>query len=154
EGPSVPATGAARLAATQPPAFVVEAIGTYLDTARLLGTRTAEIHLALAGNTADSAFAPESYSALDQRSRYQSMRNLTGRALRSLRATLPSLPAQVALDARALLHREDALLKRFEALAQRRIRVTRSRCHGDFHLGRVLHTGRDFVVPDFEGDRA
>ena len=69
----------------EPPAAVRDVIGAYLDSAALLGRRTAEMHLALASNVDDASFAPEPYSTLDRRSKYQSVRNLVGKTLRLLR---------------------------------------------------------------------
>ena len=56
------------------------------------------------------------------------------------------------LLAEALLEREAEILDRFSAVRSHRIDVSRIRVHGDYHLGQVLHAGRDFVIIDFEGE--
>jgi maltose alpha-D-glucosyltransferase/alpha-amylase len=37
-------------------------------------------------------------------------------------------------------------------LIQEKIEAKRIRCHGDYQLRQLLHTGKDFVVIDFEGE--
>ena len=50
------------------PPLAQELIGTYFESARLLGERTAELHLALAANLTDPDFYPEPFTTLYQRS--------------------------------------------------------------------------------------
>ena len=44
------------------------------------------------------------------------------------------------------------MLKCLRAVHETKVSARRIRCHGDLHLGEVLHTGRDFSFVDFEGD--
>src|SRR5262249_7076622 len=50
------------LIAEDPPALVEDMFGGFQETVRLLGQRTAELHLALAADTTDPAFAPEPFT--------------------------------------------------------------------------------------------
>jgi maltose alpha-D-glucosyltransferase/alpha-amylase len=138
------------LAAMEPPP-IRELFISSLAGARLLGRRTAEMHLALATAT-DDGLGTEPYSTLDQRSNYQTKRNLTGKVLRQLKLRGPRLSGKLAELAYHLLTHEAALYKRFEPLLERRLTARRCRIHGNYHLGKLLYTGKDFVVVDFEGD--
>jgi maltose alpha-D-glucosyltransferase/alpha-amylase len=137
-----------------PPAAFMELAGAYLEVARGLGRRTAELHLALASVTDDPDFAPEPFTPFYQRSIYQSMRNQLGQVFPLLKRRLDSLPPPAREDARRVLEAQSLILDRFQAVARARIVASRIRIHGDFHLGQVLHTGKDFVILDFEGEPA
>jgi maltose alpha-D-glucosyltransferase/alpha-amylase len=137
-----------------PPPVVQETLGGFLEMIRVLGHRTAELHLALASDAESADFAPEPFTTLYQRSTYQSMRNLTARVVETLRLARPGLPEDTAALADRLLARQDALGERFRALLGGRIDAARIRVHGDYHLGQVLFTGSDFVIIDFEGEPA
>ncbi len=137
------------LADAEPPRVVVDTIAGYLESARLLGLRTAELHRALASDTEDPAFAPEPLGALYQRSVYQTMRATARRAFQLARSRVREIP-----DLEEVLAYEDEALARFRRLLARKVDAQRIRCHGDFHLGQVLWTGRDFVIIDFEGEPA
>jgi maltose alpha-D-glucosyltransferase/alpha-amylase len=136
------------------PPLASELIGAYLASARLLGQRTAELHMALAQDSEDPDFAPEPFSMLYQSFLYQSMRSLTGRVFQLLGERLPHLPTALQEDAQHVLHCEAEILKRFRIMRQRTITAMRIRTHGDYHLGQLLYTGKNFVIIDFEGEPA
>jgi maltose alpha-D-glucosyltransferase/alpha-amylase len=53
-----------------------------------------------------------------------------------------------------VVSREDQIRDRFRPLRGQRIHGLRIRHHGDYHLGQVLYTGKDFMIIDYEGEPA
>ncbi len=154
ESPAPELTSLLKLAGVPSSEQAQDLIGPYLGDARLLGRRTAELHLALAGEHEDPAFAPEIFTPFYQRALYQSMRNLTEKSFSLLRGRLVSLPEDVRPQASDLLARQAELLRRFRAIAETKITSLRTRVHGDYHLGQVLRSDGDWVIIDFEGEPA
>jgi len=127
--------------------------GGYLALVRTLGTRTAELHIALGKAASDPAFRPEPATQVDvaawcARAREQAMHTLDRLAQR-----LAALPAGVRADAEQVLTRRNAIASRLAdcsgAVGKPLIRI-----HGDYHLGQVLLVQNDFVITDFEGEPA
>ena len=138
---------------SRPPEELNDIFETYLEDARLLGERTAQMHLMLAKGPAP-AFIPEPFTTLYQRSIYQRMRGLSGNIFPALRRKVPTLPDDVRDVAQLAANAEQDVAQRFRMIIDHKISGVRTRCHGDFHLGQVLHTGRDFSIIDFEGEPA
>jgi maltose alpha-D-glucosyltransferase/alpha-amylase len=136
------------------PESAVQIIGTYFEAARLLGQRTGELHLALASDPDNPDFAPEPFTPFYQRSLYQSLRNHLAQHFRLLKRELKKLPESVRPLAEKVLGLQETILARYRAVHQTPIAAQRIRSHGNYHLGHVLHTGKDFVIIDFEGEPA
>ncbi|MGH7327175.1 MAG: hypothetical protein ACREJX_02370, partial [Polyangiaceae bacterium] len=134
------------LMGTDPPPLVAAQMGGFRTTLAQLGPVIAEIHTTLAANVNDPAFAPEPYSTLDRRSKYQSLRNIAGKVLRELREKMPTFSERTRREAEAVLSLEADLFRSFEPLLHTKLGALRIRVHGNLHLGNVLYTGRTFVV--------
>jgi maltose alpha-D-glucosyltransferase/alpha-amylase len=133
-------------------AEVTDQVGTFLESARLLGVRTAELHLALASGTPGTEFSMVPMTPQYLRSLFQSIRSLALKNLRRLRKQIKTLPPDLVPVAQRVLELEPVIFQHYRKLVGQRFPAGRIRIHGDCHLGQMLWTGKDFVFLDFEGD--
>jgi maltose alpha-D-glucosyltransferase/alpha-amylase len=150
----VPPVPLLELADQEIPPLAAEMIGPYLESARLLGQRTGEMHVLLASDSRIPRFSPEPFSKLYQRSLYQSAHSLTREVFRLLNRREKTLSEETRSEGQKVLRLESRILDYFRSLVDKKITAMRIRCHGDYHLEKVLYTGKDFVIIDFEGEPA
>jgi maltose alpha-D-glucosyltransferase / alpha-amylase len=131
---------------------ISEAIGPYLESARIIGVRTAELHLALASEPDAAAFAPEPFTTHYQRSLFQSMRNQAVQSFLSLRKQFKTLPADVLPLAQKAVSLEPMIVELYRKVLALPLAARRIRTHGNCQLDQLLWTGKDFVFFNFEGD--
>jgi len=141
----------ASIAFEEAPEIIQEFIGRgFYERVVRLGQRTAEMHLALASDSSNPAFAPEYFTANYQRSLYSSLRKLVRDRFNLLESSLPKLSPEIRELSKKLLAMENEVLDCFKEIYEVRINAIKTRIHGDYHLGQVLFTGKDFVIIDFE----
>jgi maltose alpha-D-glucosyltransferase / alpha-amylase len=154
QAPPLPTASVSKLAGADLTDQAREMIGTYLESARLLGRVTAAMHVALASESADPNFRSEPSTPHSQRGLFQSVRNLTRQNFQLLSQHLKNLPSGTRTQAQQVLGLEAEVLKLFRAVYERSIDTVRIRHHGNYHLGQLLYTGKDFLIIDFEGEPA
>ncbi len=152
EGERRPSQSLVEIAGTPVPKAAERFLGNYLESIRLLGRRTADLHKALAAATTDPAFRPEPLLPFHQRGLYQSARSALGRALRTLHAQWADLPQELHQSAERLRELGSGRLTSLRDRLQQDVTAVRIRCHGNYGLDEVLCQADDFVIIDFEGN--
>jgi trehalose synthase-fused probable maltokinase len=136
-----------------------DAPNAFIEDAERLGEVTRGLHAALASDADDPSFAPEPAVPEDldrwAHRTHQSVRDAL--TLLERQVTSPSFPKDHVAEAQALVKRRDHYLGWINEIADQLgdDLGMRTRTHGDYHLGQVLHarTG-EFMVIDFEGEPA
>ena len=128
--------------------------GGYLELVRVLGKRTAELHLALATPSGDPAFEPEAITADDRQRWAEQVRAEVNQTLDMLKSDRHSLPDATQSTVDELLASRERMLDSVDTFLARAVNGAKIRHHGDYHLGQVLLSNNDFVIIDFEGEPA
>jgi maltose alpha-D-glucosyltransferase/alpha-amylase len=131
-----------------------EIFALYLSYARALGTRTADMHNAFAIDTDDPAFAREPITPADLERWVAAADRQAEAALGSLQRALGDLGEADRSLAERMAGSAAAIRQRLRDLAAAPLQASKTRLHGDYHLGQVLVARDDFYILDFEGEPA
>jgi maltose alpha-D-glucosyltransferase/alpha-amylase len=127
---------------------------TYLGQIAMLGQRTAELHRAFASEENDPNFKPEPIAAADLAAWTANAKTLAQSAFAALEKARANAAEAVLAAIDGLLTRKDECLRAIDKLGKGAIAASKTRIHGDYHLGQVLVAKNDFYIIDFEGEPA
>jgi len=125
---------------------------TASEQVKLMGRRTAEMHKALAGGASHRELQPEDFSLHYQRSLFSSMQALVREAYQTKSSFLDQLPTETQAVINRMINKKSDILDKMKRIYKKKLDVWKIRIHGNFHLGKILFTGKDIIINDFGGD--
>jgi trehalose synthase-fused probable maltokinase len=135
------------VASADPSAF--DELQVWLES---LARQTAKMHTVLARDTGDDAFAAEPVTASDLEGWVASAREMAERALQLLTEGSARFDPEAGQLARDVVDARATLLLDLPRLIRIPLSWSKTRHHGDFHLGQVLVVDKDAAILDFEGE--
>jgi maltose alpha-D-glucosyltransferase/alpha-amylase len=121
------------------------------EQARLIGVRTAELHLALAAGTGKD-LRPEPFSIHYQRGLFSAMQSLVRETYQNMARNMGSLPKDMRDRMDRIIAFRPELLDSLKKIYVKKLDTLKIRIHGNYHLGQILLTGKDLAINDFSGD--
>ncbi len=122
-----------------------------LDNSGLIGKITADMHNNLSSADDNPIFKTENFNQFYNRSLYQTIRSNVKLVFQTLKQSVNSLDKNLQELAEQALTLQDLFLNYLEKIINKKISAKKIRIHGDYHLGQLLFTGKDFIITDFEG---
>ncbi len=126
-----------------------EEFAIYVPHMRRLGSRTAEMHKALATPTDDPKFKAETLTFADVREAGESAKSLADRAFSRLQAIAADLSEDRRVPAERLLSRRQECFNLIGELVQKPQGAIKIRIHGDYCLNRLLVVKDDVIIVGF-----
>jgi maltose alpha-D-glucosyltransferase/alpha-amylase len=124
----------------------------YVQRMRQVGTRVAEMQLALASRDDIADFAPEAVTAADVQTWAAELLARAQRIFDRLAQRRHELAEADRSLADALVEERGTLAARIRRLLPEDVTAMKIRHHGDFHLGQMLIVKDDVFIIDFEGE--
>jgi maltose alpha-D-glucosyltransferase/alpha-amylase len=110
------------------------------------------MHKALASGAGLADFKPEDFSLHYQRSLFAGLQSLVRATFQNLERRLNELPGEIRHEAEKIIPRKEEILQRLKRIYTEKFDTVKIRIHGNYHLRKVLFTGRDLAILDFGGD--
>jgi maltose alpha-D-glucosyltransferase/alpha-amylase len=125
--------------------------GNAAEMARLIGERTAEVHLYLANNNSRE-FVSEEFSLHYQRSLFSGLTSLVRETWQSMEKHSTQLSPDIQAEVHSLRQQRERVLEILKRIYSKKFDVRKIRIHGNFGLSHIMLTGRDILLHDFGGN--